>query len=66
MKRRDILVGSAGLLTGLVVGRKNANAQAWPARAITIIVAVGPGSSADAVARGVARCKPRAWSSGSG
>jgi len=59
MKRRDILVGGASLLTGPVIGRKSADAQVWPARAITIIVAVGPGSSADAVARGVARIASR-------
>ncbi len=34
-------------------------AQAWPSREVTIIVAVGPGSSADAVARGVARVAAR-------
>jgi tripartite-type tricarboxylate transporter receptor subunit TctC len=59
MKRRDILAGGAGLLTGFVVGRKSAEAQTWPARPITIIVAVGPGSSADAIARGVARVASR-------
>jgi tripartite-type tricarboxylate transporter receptor subunit TctC len=59
MKRRDILAGGAGLLAGLVVGRESAEAQAWPARPVTIIVAVGPGSSADAVARGVARIAAR-------
>jgi tripartite-type tricarboxylate transporter receptor subunit TctC len=59
MKRRDILAGGAGLLTNLLAGRKNADAQTWPARAITIIVAVGPGSSADAIARGVARVASR-------
>jgi hypothetical protein len=34
-------------------GFRSANrwAEAWPARPVTIIVAVGPGSSADAVAR---------------
>jgi hypothetical protein len=55
MKRRDILAGGASLLIGLMAGQKSVDAQAWPARAITIIVAVGPGSSADAIARGLAR-----------
>jgi tripartite-type tricarboxylate transporter receptor subunit TctC len=59
MKRRDILAGGAGLLSSLVVGRRGAVAQTWPARPITIVVAVGPGSSADAVARGVARVVSR-------
>src|SRR5262245_13345495 len=58
MKRRDLIAGSAGLLTSLAIG-SSARAQTWPARDITIIVAVGPGSSADAVARGVARVASR-------
>src|SRR5262245_12923310 len=58
MKRRDLIAGSAGLITSLAIGG-GARAQAWPARDITIIVAVGPGSSADAVARRVARVASR-------
>ena len=59
MKRRDVLAGGAGLLTSVAIGRGNAYAQAWPVRPVTIIVAVGPGSSADAVSRGVARIASR-------
>src|SRR5262249_55774777 len=59
MKRRDILAGGASLLANLLAGPKSADAQVWPARAITIIVAVGPGSSADAIARGLARVAGR-------
>jgi tripartite-type tricarboxylate transporter receptor subunit TctC len=59
MKRRDILAGGASLLANLLAGQKSADAQVWPARAITIIVAVGPGSSADAIARGLARVASR-------
>jgi len=56
MRRRDLIAGS--LLTSLAFA-SSVRAQAWPARDITIIVAVGPGSSADAVARGVARVASR-------
>ena len=59
MRRRDLIAGS--LLTSLAFA-SSVRAQAWPARDITIIVAVGPGSSADAVARGVARVASRASS----
>jgi tripartite-type tricarboxylate transporter receptor subunit TctC len=59
MKRRDLLLGAATLAAGSVGAPAILRAQAWPARDITIIVAVGPGSSADAVARGVARVAAR-------
>jgi tripartite-type tricarboxylate transporter receptor subunit TctC len=59
MKRRDVLVGAAALAAGSIAKPATLRAQAWPAREITIIVAVGPGSSADAIARGVARVASR-------
>lgn len=59
MKRRNFLATggafAAGLGAGIATGSNPARAQAWPAREVTIIVAVGPGSSADAIARGVAK-----------
>ncbi len=54
MRRRDVLAGGAASV-GLLASPAIVRAQAWPAREVSIIVAVGPGSSADAVARGVAR-----------
>ena len=60
MKRLDVIAGSAGLLASLAFAN-SARAQAWPARDITIIVAVCPCSSAYA-SRAASRCrKPRAW-----
>lgn len=59
MKRRDLLVGAASLAAGTLAAPAIVRAQSWPSRDITIIVAVGPGSSADAVARGVARVVSR-------
>ncbi|MBI3711207.1 MAG: tripartite tricarboxylate transporter substrate binding protein [Proteobacteria bacterium] len=59
MKRRDFIASGAAFTAGLVAQPATARAQAWPTREITIIVAVGPGSSADALARGVARIASR-------
>ncbi|MBL8702017.1 MAG: tripartite tricarboxylate transporter substrate binding protein [Alphaproteobacteria bacterium] len=55
MRRRSLLAAGGAALAGTAAAPAIVRAQAWPAREITIIVAVGPGSSADAVARGVAR-----------
>ena len=46
MRRRDVLAGGAATL-GVLGSPSIVRAQAWPSREITIIVAVGPGSSAD-------------------
>jgi len=59
MKRREILAGSGALAAGLLARPALVRAQAWPSKEITIIVPVGPGSSADNVARGVARVASR-------
>jgi tripartite-type tricarboxylate transporter receptor subunit TctC len=58
MKRRDLLVGGAAAAS-LLAAPASVRAQTWPARELTIIVAVGPGSSADAIARGVAKIAGR-------
>ena len=55
MNRRDLIVSGASLVGGLIAWPRSSSAQAWPTRDITIVVAVGPGSSADAVARGVGK-----------
>ena len=55
MKRRSLVAAVGGAVAAPSILR----AQSWPAREVTIIVAVGPGSSADAVARGVARVAGR-------
>lgn len=58
MRRRDVLAGGAATL-GVLASPAIVRAQAWPSREITIIVAVGPGSSADTMARGVAKIAAR-------
>ncbi len=57
MERRTFIAASAA---ATIAGAPAIlRAQAWPAREVSIIVAVGPGSSADAIARGVARVASR-------
>lgn len=58
MKRRKLMTQAAAAIATVPFAGP-AIAQTWPAREVTIIVAVGPGSSADAVARGVARVAAR-------
>jgi len=59
MKRRELLKAAGAFAACAVTSPLPVRAQAWPTRDITIIVAVGPGSSADSVARGVAKVLSR-------
>ncbi|MCC7426273.1 MAG: tripartite tricarboxylate transporter substrate binding protein [Alphaproteobacteria bacterium] len=59
MKRRQVLLAGGAVATGALSRPSLLRAQTWPAREVSIIVAVGPGSSADSVARGVARVVAR-------
>ncbi|MCX7685248.1 MAG: tripartite tricarboxylate transporter substrate binding protein [Acetobacteraceae bacterium] len=59
MKRRDILLGAAG---AAALPALPARAQeAFPARAVTMVVAFPPGGQADIVARPVAAALERIW-----
>lgn len=58
--RRNILGAIGGaLMAGLALAPSVAQAQAWPSREIQIILAVAPGSSADSMARAVAKVMNR-------
>jgi len=58
--RRHFALGAgfAGA-TGLIAAPSVARAQAWPSKEINIILAVAPGSSADSMARAVAKVMSR-------
>jgi len=58
MRRREWMTSAIAASATATIAAP-AIAQGWPSREVTIIVAVGPGSSADAVARGVARVAAR-------
>jgi tripartite-type tricarboxylate transporter receptor subunit TctC len=59
IRRRYFLGVAVAMMAGLIANPSGAQAQAWPSKEITIILAVAPGSSADSMARVVGKVMTR-------